>query len=90
MKYYDGESWVIVEDNDDLELAFAIAQSGNMKLTFSIKHPDCASAPHVEKSDEEMKEEPAKGHKKAKKEKAKGIPRKALKNLINDELNKQA
>ena len=23
MKYYDGDSWVIVEDNDDLELAFA-------------------------------------------------------------------
>jgi len=64
LKYYDGESFVIVEDNDDLELAFAIAQTSSMKLTFTIKHPDSGS---VEKSafdatdaaDEEMKDESA-------------------------------
>ena len=34
LKYYDGDSWVIVEDDQDLELAFAIATSNDSKLTF--------------------------------------------------------
>ena len=52
-----------------------------------------AQAPSLaSQDDEEMKDEaqPATGHSKGKKEKIKGIPRKALKNLINNELEKQA
>ena len=88
LKYFDGDSMVVVEDNDDLDLAFAIAQTSDNKLTFTIKHPDVASAP-AEKTmgDVVMKEEK---QKKAKKEMPKGIPRKALKNLINSELDRQA
>ena len=45
-------------------------------------------------ADEEMKDEgmqgSSKGHKKGKRDKVKGIPRKALKNLINNELEKQS
>ena len=94
LRYYDGDSWVIVEDNDDLELAYAIALSNTSKLTFSIKPPQVANAEvssfaAAANADEEMKEEPATGHKK-KEKKEKGLPRKALKNLINNELNKQA
>ena len=37
LRYYDGESWVIVEDDDDLKLAFAIAMSDTKKLTFTVK-----------------------------------------------------
>ena len=37
LRYHDGDSWIIVEDGDDLELAFAIAQSNTMKLIFQIK-----------------------------------------------------
>ena len=42
--------------------------------------------------DEDMKEDtqPAKGHSKGKKDKIKGIPRKALKNLINKQLEAQS
>ena len=47
-----------------------------------------------EKDNEEMKDEgmqgSSKGHKKGKRDKVKGIPRKALKNLINNELEKQS
>ncbi len=101
LKYNDGESFVVVEDDDDLEMAYAIAQSGSMKLMFLIKHPD-ASAPadidmadaNKSSGDEEMKEEPSakkpKREKKEKVKKEKGLPRKALKNLINSELDKQA
>lgn len=87
LRYFDGENWVIVEDDDDLKLAFAIAMSSTKKLTFSIK-PVASSD-----GDEEMKQEEqesATGKRKCKKEKVKGIPRKALKNLINNELEKQA
>ena len=94
LRYHDGDSWVIVEDNDDLELAFAIALSNSSKLTFSIKPTQVASSEvsafaAAANADEEMKEESATGHKK-KEKKEKGLPRKALKNLINNELNKQA
>lgn len=94
LRYFDGESWVIVEDDDDLKLAFAIAMSDTKKLTLAIKPVDqVASVPKestVSDNDEEMKQEPATGQKKCKKDKVKGIPRKALKNLINNELEKQA
>ena len=95
LRYHDGDNWVIVEDNQDLELAFAIATSSTMKLIFSIK-PAGVSASQVSTSatvpaDEEMKEESQQiGHKKGRKDHVKGIPRKALKNLINNELEKQS
>ena len=84
MKYYDGESWVTVEDNNDLELAFTYAQGSNKKLTFNIKHPNCASTIAVE----ERKNKKDKREKKEKKPKI--ISKKALKNVIAAELEKQA
>lgn len=42
------------------------------------------------KQEQHQQPESATGQKKCKKEKVKGIPRKALKNLINNELEKQA
>lgn len=92
LRYHDGDNWIIVEDDQDLELAFAIATSSTMKLIFTIK-PDKVRQSQVSTAasvavDEEMKDEgqqaATSGHKKCKKEK--GIPRKALKNLINNEL----
>lgn len=64
LRYFDGESWVIVEDDDDLQLAFAIALSDTNKLTFSIK-PSAEAPPALAPTapstnaddDEEMKEE---------------------------------
>ena len=106
LRYHDGDNWVVVEDDDDVQLAFTLARSSNGKVLFTIKSSDAASAPEISafantatttattintmEVDEEMKEPAAaaKGHKKPKKEK--GIPRKAIKNLINNELNKQA
>lgn len=81
-----------------MELAFAIATSSNNKLIFCIK-PSSSDVSQVSTAatapaDEEMKDEgmqgSSKGHKKGKRDKAKGIPRKALKNLINNELEKQS
>lgn len=98
LRYHDGENWIIVEDDQDLELAFAIATSNTSKLMFTIK-PESSTASQVSTSatvatDEEMKDEgqqtASTGQKKGKKEKVKGIPRKALKNLINNELEKQS
>ena len=36
LRYHDGDNWVIVEDDQDLELAYTIATS-SMKLIFTIK-----------------------------------------------------
>ena len=101
LRYHDGDNWVVVEDNDDVELAFTLARSSNGKVIFSIKSSAAASAPEIsafattattattmEVDEEVQPAAAAKGHKKPKKEK--GIPRKAIKNLINNELNKQA
>merc|ERR1712061_792286 len=99
LRYHDGDNWVVVEDDDDVQLAFTLARSSNGKVIFAIKSSAAASAPEISAFattattmdvDEEMKlpATGAKGVKKPKKEK--GIPRKAIKNLINNELNKQA
>ena len=106
LRYHDGDNWVIVEDDQDLELAFAIATSCSNKLIFSIKpassslgftqsmvSTSAATATQATGADEEMKDEgqQATGHKKGRGgDKVKGIPRKALKNLINNELEKQS
>ena len=106
LRYHDGDNWVIVEDESDLELAFAIATSTTSKLIFSIKPASPASSLGFAQSqvstsatvqatvaDEEMRDEgqQATGHKKGRGgDKVKGIPRKALKNLINNELEKQS
>ena len=37
LRYHDGDNWIIVEDDQDLELAFAIATSSTMKLIFTVK-----------------------------------------------------
>lgn len=42
LRYYDGDNWVIVEDDEDLQLAFAIALSDTKKLLFSIKPASAA------------------------------------------------
>ena len=107
LRYHDGDNWVIVEDESDLELAFAIATSTTSKLIFSIKpaSPPASSLGFAQSqvstsatvqatvADEEMRDEgqQATGHKKGRGgDKVKGIPRKALKNLINNELEKQS
>ena len=36
MRYNDGENWVIVEDEQDLELAYACASRSDNKITFTI------------------------------------------------------
>lgn len=100
LRYYDGDNWVIVEDNQDLELAFAIATSSTSKLIFTIKPSNIAqsqvsTAATVPADDEEMKDDGCQASfnsqkKGSKKDKVKGIPRKALKNLINNELEKQS
>ena len=96
LRYHDGDNWVIVEDTQDLELAFAIGLSTSNKLIFSIKPSNLeqssqasteATVPVEEESKEEVKEAVKQ---KGKKGKAKGLPRKALKNLINNELDKQS
>ena len=61
-------------------MAFEIANRANVKLVFAIRHPN-SSQPSME--------EEVKGAKRPKVEKL-GIPRKAIKNLINKELEKQA
>ena len=97
LRYHDGDSWIIVEDGDDLELAFAIAQSNTMKLIFQIKSTgaeapvssEAQSQSPLMQDDEEMKDSaPCRGKRGGKG--GKGMPRKALKNLINNELDKQA
>lgn len=87
LKYYDGDSWVIVEDDQDLELAFAIATSNDSKLMFTCKAP-AASAPVPENVQMIDTGASSIGSKKQKKDK--GPNRKALKNLINNELEKQS
>ena len=60
LRYYDGDNWVIVEDNDDLQLAYAIALSDSKKVTFSVKPinaPGMSSLTAVVNDDEEMKHE---------------------------------
>lgn len=63
-----------------------------MKLNFSVRSSASVKPTEaVVNDDEEMKEDcesASKGQKKGKKDKVKGIPRKALKNLINNELEK--
>jgi len=105
LTYHDGHDWIMVEDDQDLDFAYDFAASKCKKqtqsivpaqapgevsqITFTIK-PKARGAETME-VDEEMKEEPqpAKGRSKGKKEKH-GIPRKALKNLINREFEHQA
>ena len=57
LRYHDGDNWVIVEDDQDLELAFAIATSTNMKLTFNIKPVSVSQVQPAQVEDEEMKDE---------------------------------
>merc|ERR1719242_2421107 len=56
LRYHDGDNWVIVEDDQDLELAFAIATSTNMKLQFNVR-PAGKPQRAAQEDDEEMKEE---------------------------------
>ena len=42
LRYHDGDNWIIVEDTQDLELAFAIATSSTNKLIFCIKPSNSA------------------------------------------------
>ena len=104
LRYHDGDNWVVVEDDDDVQLAFTLARSSNGKVIFTIKSTKAvASAPEIsafattattattmEVDEEVQPAAAATGHKNKKPKKEKGIPRKAIKNLINNELNKQA
>ena len=82
-----------------MELAFATATSSNNKIMFCIK-PSSSDVSQVSTAatapvDEEMKDEEglqgsSNRHKKEKRDKVKAIPRKAIKNLINNELEKQS
>merc|ERR1712110_1146690 len=70
LRYHDGDNWVVVEDDDDVQLAFTLARSNNGKVIFAIK--TSAAAPEISafattaasmEVDEEVKEPAAKGHK---------------------------
>ena len=39
LKYHDGDNWVVVEDENDVQMAFAMANRNNAKLIFAIRHP---------------------------------------------------
>ena len=91
--YKDEEDWtnLEVEDDDDLELAFAkVMTSEKKQLTFYIKTSKSVEAPVAAPKkdvDEEMKGDEKDAPVKGKKNKAKNqkMPRKALKALINQE-----
>ena len=38
LKYHDGDNWVVVEDDNDVQMAFALANRNNVKLIFAIRH----------------------------------------------------
>ena len=78
LKYHDGDNWVVVEDENDVQMAFACAQRNNVKLIFAIRHPNSSLSVQEEVKFQKPKVEKL------------GIPRKAIKNLINQELAKQA
>ena len=90
--YKAGGANLEIEDDDDLQLALTGARQGPKAITFLINLPADKGA-KKEEEDVDMKgsdedEMPVKG-KKNKTKNAK-MPRKALKNLINNELEKQA
>ena len=97
--YKDEEDWtnLEVEDDDDLELAFAkVMTSEKKQLTFYIKTSKSVVAPPKAAPsmdiDEEMKSDDKDVPLKGKKNKAKNpkMPRKALKALINQEFEAQS
>ena len=73
MRYNDGENWVIVEDEQDLELAYACASRSDNKITFTIS------------SMKGQKRGPKAERKKKEKFMGKSVPRWAFKNLITNE-----
>ena len=73
MRYNDGENWVIVEDEQDLELAYAVASRSDNKITFTIS------------SMKGQKRGPKAERKKKEKFMGKSVPRWAFKNLVTDE-----
>ena len=67
----------------------AFVQGNSAQIIFNIKLKGAEEA--MNKDDEEMRDEQLPGKKgKKQQDKVKGIPRKALKNLINKEFEKQA
>jgi len=42
LRYHDGDNWVVVEDDDDVQLAFSLALSSNGKVIFTIKSSDAS------------------------------------------------
>ena len=97
--YKDESEWenLEVEDDDDLELALAKAMTSDSKsITFFIKTSQSVAQedfkPVANPDDEEMKGDDDEAPVKGKKNKIKNpkMPRKALKNLINSELEKQS
>ena len=44
LRYHDGDNWVVVEDDDDVQLAFSLALSSNGKVIFTIKSSDASLA----------------------------------------------
>lgn len=91
-KDVDDKANVEIEDDDDLELAMAKAISTDPPaITFFIKTSRSVTSKEPAKMDEEVKsdeEVPCKGKGKAKREGK--MPRKALKHLINTELDEQS
>merc|ERR1712110_536525 len=99
--YSDRTNWYTVDDEDDFQLGMTQAIQGQMKeITFVVKFKKSAYPDLEEKKETRQNEDfdmisddevPAKGIKKDKKGFGKnGIPRKALKNLINNELQKSS
>jgi len=95
----DGES-VVIEDDNDLEMAYTCAETSNDKrIKFCVKEPAQKDMMSTKATfDTEMVQEEAKNEdeemvvpaKRNQKKADKGIPRKALKNLIQRELESAA
>ena len=95
----DGEC-VVIEDDNDLEMAYTCAETADKRIKFCVKEPaqkdmmmSTKASMDTEMRQEEVKDEdeemvvPAKRNQK---KADKGIPRKALKNLIQRELESAA
>lgn len=87
VRYLDVDAlWVVVEDDSDLEIAYTLALSSDKKVTFVIQ-PKEPRGEDVEMAEEE---EPV-GKRAGKKQRGgNGIPRKALRNMIQSQLENQA
>lgn len=85
---------VVVEDDSDLDIAYTLALSGDKKIVFHIQETEDLKKPQKPQSDVEMVEmiDTEQTSKKASKQAygKNGIPRKALRTMIKNQMENQA